>query len=63
MEKQCNKGILVMDYLENLGVGMMTIGTAIEDENVEKSYQLITKNPKISKAEFLNRMGLEEEED
>lgn len=63
MEKQFSKGIFVMDYLENLGMSMMTIGTAIEDDYLEKSYQLIKQNPKITKWEFLRKMNLEEEPD
>ena len=39
---------------------MITIGDAICDENLEKSYQLIKENPNISKAEFLRIMQIEE---
>ncbi len=42
---------------------MLTIGQAIDDKNVEKSYQLIKENPKITKDEFLTKMKIEETED
>ena len=55
------KGITVMNYLQGLGLSMITIGEAIDDKNLEKSYQLIQKNPTISKEEFLAKMEIEEE--
>ncbi len=55
------KGILVMDYLQSLGVDMTTVGLAIDDRRLEQSYKLIKENPKITKAEFLQAMGIEEE--
>ena len=63
MISQYEMGILVMDYLQTLGMSMMTVGTAISDNNLEKSYQLIKDNPQITKQDFLNQMGIEEEED
>ena len=63
MISQYEMGILVMDYLQTLGMSMMTVGTAISDKNLKKSYQLIKDNPQISKQDFLNQMGIEEEED
>ena len=60
---QYQMGISVMDYLQSLGLNMGTIGYAIQDGYLEKSYQLIKDNPKISKAEFLKRMGIEEYKD
>ena len=60
---QYEKGILVMDYLQALGMNMLTVGSAIDDTNLEKSYQLITENPQITKAEFLKKMEITEEED
>lgn len=56
------KGIAVMDYLQNLGVGMIAVGKAIDNKNLEKSYQLIQENPKITKEEFLATMGIVEDE-
>lgn len=56
------KGILVMDYLQSLNVSMTTVGEATQDKNLEKSFQLIKNNPKISKEEFLEKMNIEEEE-
>ena len=55
------KGITVMDYLQNWGLGMIAVGKAIDNKNLEKSYQLIQKNPTISKEEFLAEMEIEEE--
>ena len=63
MKTQYEKGILVMDYLQSLGMNMLTVGTAINDTNLEKSYKIIQENPKITKAEFLKMMGLVEEKD
>ena len=60
---QYQKGILVMDYLQDLGISMITIVEALDDKNLEKSYQLISENPHISKEEFLETMGIEEEID
>lgn len=58
---QYQKGILVMDYLQGLGIDMITIGDAVCDENLERSYQLIIDNPKIGKDEFLSKMEIVEE--
>ncbi len=58
---QYQKGILVMDYLQGLGMDMITIGDAICDENLEKSYQVIQENPKITKKEFLAKLNIQEE--
>ena len=63
MTEQYKKGVFIMDFLEDLGMNMLTIGTTIDNEHLEKSYQLIKNNPQISKAEFLEKMGLIEEED
>ena len=57
---QYQKGILVMDYLQRLGLDMITIGEAVEDQKLEKSYQLIKENPQITKKEFLEKMQIEE---
>ncbi len=61
MSKQYQMGISVMDYLQGLGINMITIGKAICDENLERSHQLIKKNPQITKEEFLSAMQIEEE--
>lgn len=44
-----------MNYLEKLGIDILTIGGAIQDKNLKKSYQLIQNNPQITKKEFLKR--------
>lgn len=61
MTQQYKMGLLVMNYLQSLGIDMITIGKAIEDKNLEKSYLLIQSNPQITKDEFLKRMQIEEE--
>ena len=53
---QYEKGIFVMDYLQALGFDMITIGEFIDNKNLEKSYQIIFNNPKISKRDFLNKL-------
>ena len=59
--KQSQMGISVMNYLQKLGMDMITIGEAICDENLEQSYKLIKENPNISKAEFLEKMQITED--
>ena len=61
MTEQYEKGILVINYLEKLGVNPITIAEAVSDDNYQKSYQLIKNNPTISKKEFLMEIGLVEE--
>ena len=58
---QYQMGMLVMDYLQDLGVKMITIGEAIDDKNLDRSYQLIKENPQITKAEFLKKMQISED--
>lgn len=57
---QYEKGLIVMNYLQKLGLNMSTVGTAIDDNKLEKSYQLIKQNPRITKEEFLREMKIEE---
>ncbi len=54
-------GIFVMDYLQSIGLNMLTIGAAVDDSKVEQSYRLIMDNPRIGKEEFLRIMDIEEE--
>ena len=58
---QYQKGSLVMNYLRELGTESGEILDAICDENLEKSYQVIQENPKISKNEFLTKLDIQEE--
>lgn len=60
---QYQKGMIVMKFLQKLGVNLITIGEAIDDKNLEKSYQTIQNNPKITKELFLKTMEIEEVED
>ena len=57
---QYHKGMLVMNYLEKLEASPLEILDAVCDENLEQSYELIKENPKITKAEFMQRMGITE---
>ena len=54
------KSVLVMDYLQSLGLNMLTIGRTIDNDHWEKSYKLISENPNISKKEFLEKMQIKE---
>ena len=58
---QYQKGMLVMNYLRELGADSVEILDAICDENLEQSYKLIQENPKITKAEFLAKMQITED--
>jgi hypothetical protein len=60
MTKQDEMGILVGNYLDDLGIHPITVAEAVSDDYLEKSYQLIKQNPKITKWEFLRKMNLEE---
>ena len=51
---------LVMNYLKSLGINVLTIGRAIDDDHWELSYKLISENPNIDKKEFLKRTGIKE---
>lgn len=57
------KGTVVMDYLSSIGLDMLTIGDAICDENLEKSYEIITRNPAINKYEFVELLGIDYDEE
>lgn len=59
---QYQRGILVMDYLQSLGMDMIKVSRAVGNGNLDKSYQLIMDNPKITKEEFIKEMNLEEED-
>ena len=57
---QYQKGMLVMNYLEKLEASPLEILDAVCDENLEQSYELIKENLQITKAEFMQRMGITE---
>ena len=63
MTDNYKKGIAVMDYLKSIGLDMETILDAICDENLEKSYEIITRNPTITKYEFVEQLGIEYDEE
>ena len=56
--KQYQKGIFVLDFLQELGLSMLIIGKALEDNRLNKSYRVIKSNPKITQEEFLRKMQL-----
>lgn len=58
--EQLEMGLFVSAYLEKLGVHQIAIAEAVSDDNYKKSHQLIKKNPKITKQEFLEIMQIEE---
>lgn len=60
MKMPSHKFMSVLNYLTDLGLHIITIGNAIEDKALDKSYQLIQENPSITKREFLEAMGIEE---
>ena len=57
---QSQKAWSVLNYLSDLGVKAIAIARSTCDENLEKSYQLITENPNIGKMEFLRIMQISE---
>ena len=63
MSESYNKGVFVMDHLKSIGFDWETIGDAICDENLEKSYEIITQNPTIGKYEFVEKLGIEYDEE
>ena len=60
MSEQYDRGVWLMDFLQNLGIDMYAIGAAIDDDNIDKAYQLVQDNPNITKEEFLRTMRIEE---
>lgn len=50
----------IENHLRNLGMSWITIADAMSDENRNKTIQLIKHNPRITKAEFLREMKIEE---
>lgn len=54
---------LVMDYLERTKFGLVEGAPALDDYNLQKSYDLISHNPDIPKHEFAQRMGIPYDEE
>ena len=52
----------IEQYLVSLGFSWITIAEALCDENIAKAVDLMQKNPKITKAEFLQKMQLDDED-
>ncbi len=53
----------IEQYLESLGLSWITIAEALSDSNIKMAVSLIQENPKITKAEFLQKMQIVEEKD
>lgn len=54
------KGMLVMNYLKEQKAESTIILDAICDENLGKSYDLITRKPTIDKETFIKTLSIEE---
>ena len=54
------KGMLVMSYLKEQKAESAIILDAICDENLGKSYDLITRKPTIDKETFIKTLSIEE---
>ena len=63
MPEAYEKGIIVMDYLRDIGLDGGTILDAICDENLDRSYEIISQNPSIGKYEFVEKLGIDYEEE
>jgi len=60
MTNDYKMGMFVIKYLKSIGLNILTIGHAIENNNLKKSFLLINNNPNIEKKEFLDKMKIEE---
>ena len=56
------KELVVNNCLQSIKANKFTIIEATNDNNIEKSYQIIQSNPNISKVDFLEKMQIIEEE-
>ena len=63
MDNDYEKGLFVTNYLESMGLDVITATEAICDENLQKSYDLIKNNPTITKYEFVKQMGIDYDEE
>lgn len=63
MSSNYEMGEFVTNYLQNIGLDLLTIGEAICDENLQKSYALIKNNPTIDKLTFVKMMEIEYDEE
>ena len=59
MSEQYDKGKFSLDFLNRLGIGVTEALDAIDDENIERSYQLLKANPEVTKEECMQLLGLE----
>lgn len=63
MSSNYEMGEFVTNYLQSIGLDLLTIGEAICDENLQKSYLLIKNNPTIDKLTFVKMMEIEYDEE
>ena len=59
MSEQYDKGKFILDFLNRLGIDVTEALDAIDDENIERSYQLLKANPEVTKEECMQLLGLE----
>ena len=50
------KELYVISFLQSINANRFTIIEATNDDNIEKSFQIIQENPSITKKEFLEKM-------
>jgi len=63
MSKEYEMGEFVLNYFKRVGLDTITCLEAISDDNLSKSYDLIKNNPNITKYEFVEKMGIEYDEE
>lgn len=47
------KAVLVMDFLQDLGVDIISVARATDDRRFDRTWNLLVENPDITKEEFL----------
>ena len=60
------KAVLVMDFLQDLGVDIISVARATDDRRFDRTWNLLVENPDITKEEFLRvleTMEVQEDEE
>lgn len=47
------KAVLVMDFLQDLGIDIISVARATDDRRFDRTWNLLVENPDITKEEFL----------
>ena len=47
------KAVLIMDFLEDLGISVIDAARAVDDRRFDRICQILAENPDITKDEFL----------